>query len=359
MAKKFKAAILGCAGRSNEHLDAYKYVENAEMVAACDLIEPLAEKFCKQYNVRCYSGLNSAEEMIKKEKPDLLHIVTRPELRVPLLTQASELGVPAIIVEKPIAYEARDWKKLCALAKSSKSKIGVNAQFRYHADLTRCREALASGKLGKVLFIESTAGLNICNQGVHMLDWASSLNNESPVTRVFGSASGLAEIASKHPSPTDSTAQLVFANGVYANWTLGTCAPKVSKLYEMPPNRLFHHCRVAAYAERGRVLFEEFGKWEIVSPDGVESFQHPTRDSWKEGNDHAEANFINCMVNWLEDDKKVAPTSFQNMLNQWNTVLGLYASVVYRKPIDIPFDPPDDLFDNLKTALKEAEAGAK
>jgi predicted dehydrogenase len=358
MAKKYKAAILGCAGRSDFHVDAYKYVNDVEMVAACDLIDDLAEKFCTKYNLRCYKGLTSAEEMIKKEKPDLLHIVTRPELRVPLLTLASELGVPAVIVEKPIATESKDWKKLCALAKTTKTKIGVNSQFRYHPDLTRCREVLNSGKLGKILFMEATAGFNICDQGVHVLDWSSSLNGDSPVARVFGGAGGTAEIASKHPSPTDSTAQLTFANGVNAIWTLGSCRPEVKRLFEMKGLVKFGHCRVAAYAERGRILFEEFGKWEIVSPEGTEGGVRATLPELKDYNDRSQANFTNAMIDWLEDDKKIAPTNIGRALEHWNAILGLYASVVYGRPIEIPFVPADNLFDKLKERLKEMDAAA-
>ncbi|MBA7710078.1 hypothetical protein ES703_119008 [subsurface metagenome] len=35
-------------------------------------------------------------------------------------------------------------------------------------------------------------------------------------------------------------------------------------------------------------------------------------------------------------------------------MLGLYASTVFRKPIDIPFDPADDLRERLKEALAGA-----
>ena len=54
------------------------------------------------------------DEMLSKEKPDLLHIVTAPVLRgsnerirYPLMNQTSEHGVPAAIVEKPIAVKAK------------------------------------------------------------------------------------------------------------------------------------------------------------------------------------------------------------------------------------------------------------
>ena len=38
-------------------------------------------------------------------------------------------------------------------------------------------------------------------------------------------------------------------------------------------------------------------------------------------------------------------------IHQWQGVLGLYASALWRKPIDIPFDVPDSLFTDLAKAL--------
>jgi hypothetical protein len=33
-------------------------------------------------------------------------------------------------------------------------------------------------------------------------------------------------------------------------------------------------------------------------------------------------------------------------------VLGLYASVVYHRPVELPCDPPDDLFASLQQILQ-------
>ena len=40
------------------------------------------------------------------------------------------------------------------------------------------------------------------------------------------------------------------------------------------------NCRVAVYCERGRVLYEEFGKWEIVSPEGVSGGRIGSMEEW-------------------------------------------------------------------------------
>jgi predicted dehydrogenase len=258
-----------------------------------------------------------------------------------------QLGVPACLVEKPIAYAARDWKALVALEAKSKTKFGVDAQFRYHPDLSHCRAAIQSGKLGKIRFIDSSAGGTICDQGVHVLDWAMSLNGDVPVVRVFGTASGgEAMTHPRHPSPNTTVAQLVFANGVSAMWNLGDSAPRV-----LDDPAYYKHCRVAAYTERGHTLYEEFGQWEIVAPGGSEQGKVTDMDAWAEGNHKAQANLTNAMFAWLADDARPVPTHLKRALEQWNVVLGLYASTIWRKPVAIPFDPPDDLWEQLAHVL--------
>jgi predicted dehydrogenase len=344
---RYRSVILGCGGRSAAHVRAYQLVDGAEMVACCDKLGEPRERFMAEFGLRGYAD---PVEMIEREKPDLIHLVTRPSTRVEQLTMVSDLGVPACITEKPIATEARDWRALCRLAETTRTKIGVGAQFRYHPDLTRCREALKSGDLGPILFMEATAGLNVCDQGVHVLDWAMSLNDDQPVTRVFGAASGAGQLGGTHPAPESTTAVLTFANGVTGVWTLGTEAPPIHAAFETPHS--YMRCRVAAYCERGRVLFEEFGKWEIVSAARIQTDYNRTTDDWSAGNDQAQANLTKAMFAWLEDDAKAVGTNFARALQQWNAILGLYASATWRRPVAVPFDPPDDLFDQLTAALQ-------
>jgi hypothetical protein len=54
------------------------------------------------------------------------------------------------------------------------------------------------------------------------------------------------------------------------------------------------------------------------------------------------------MFDWLEDDSSVSPTNLKTSLDEWLVILGGYMSTVEARPVDIPFDPPDDLLDRFK-----------
>ena len=325
------------------HALAYKLVTRGELVACCDIDCERLGNFADEFDIKGYSD---AAEMIREEKPDLVQVVTPPHVRVDVMTLVSDAGVPACIVEKPIACQVADWRDLVELEAKSDTKFAINHQFRWQANLMRCREALTSGKLGKVRLVDFSAGMTISGQGTHMLDYAMSLNEDSRAVRVFGAASGDKEMVGHHPGPDTSVGQVLFANGVYGIWNNGHTAPMAGD-----ENMVYQHCRVAAYAERGHVLWEEFRNWEVVSTEGVETGFQGSQEDWNNGNHAAQAALTNAMFDWIENDDRPAGTNLSLGLHQWQVVLALYASALWRKPVELPFDPPADLFAKLKAAL--------
>ncbi|HUU31478.1 MAG TPA: Gfo/Idh/MocA family oxidoreductase [Phycisphaerae bacterium] len=343
----YRVAVIGCGGRSVPHIKAYQHIRRAKVVACCDPDKARREKIATDFGVTPYA---EAAEMIRNEKPDLVHNVTWPSLRVPLMTLMADLGVPAATVEKPIATGVADWRALVELERRAPTRFAVCHQCRWQPHLVKCRQALASGRLGKVLLVDASAGMNISGQGTHILNYAVSLNGESPIVRVFGAASGDQEMKTAHPGPDTTVGLVTFANGVRCLWNNGPTAPVCGD-----PKTIWQHVRVAAYAERGRVLWEEFGRWEIVGPGGLEaSGDYGGTDTWMANNLRAQAAFHEAMFDWIEDDRKVPGTSLAQSLHEWKAVLALYASAVGRRPVELgSFDPPPDLFDRLAKALAE------
>jgi len=139
--KVYRSAIVGCGGRSAWHARAYKLISRGELVACCDIDTERRQSYAKEFGIRPYAD---AFEMIKKEEPDLVHVVTPPNVRFELMRVIDDNGVPACIVEKPIACEVSDWKKLCELEEKTKTKFAVNHQIRWQPNFMRCQEALNS-----------------------------------------------------------------------------------------------------------------------------------------------------------------------------------------------------------------------
>jgi predicted dehydrogenase len=339
----YKAVVVGCGGRAPAHIEAYNSIENAKVIACCAPTprnrEPLAEK----YKIKTYED---AREMIIKEKPDIVHLITWPDLRVELMSLVSDLGVPMCTVEKPIASDVDDWKALKRLEETSDTKFAISHQLRWQPNFVKCRKAVESGRIGDIKILHISAGMNITGQGTHTLNYGMSLNNDSPVVRVFANASGWDTSDVGHPAPSTTEACLVFENGVNALWTSGSISPKCGD-----PDTTYQHVRIAAYAERGSVLFEEFGKWMIADPYGTESGDFGGMDSWHNNNVIAQTGFHKALINWHENNE-LPGTNLKQSLHEWSVVLALYQSALERRIIEMDsFNPPDDLLDRVKSVL--------
>ncbi len=340
---KYRSAIIGCGSRAYAHANAYQQVSQGELVACANRSNVARrEKFAETFQI---TGYTDAEEMLRKEKPDLVHLVTMPDQWRELMPMVSELGVPACLVEKPIACGVEDWHLLCELEAQTATKFGVGKQYRWHPGLIRCREVVQRGELGKIYLLDFSCGMNLSAQGTHIIDWAMSLNSDAPIVRVFGTASGSGSLDSTYPAPDTSSCQVLFENGVYGVWNTGFTSPRV-----IDDDAIHKHCRVAAYCESGHVIFEEFSGWEIFSNGKMEK-RRTSLDEWRKNNDLAQARLTEAMFDWLEDDTRPVETNLKLALHQFNAILGIYVSAIFYKPIDIPFDPPTDLDLQLREIL--------
>ena len=337
---QYKAVVISCAGRGKAHLKAYEMIDNARVAACCDIRQDRRQALTEEFGIPCYGD---AAEMIRAEKPDIVHVATGPTTRVELLGLVSQLGVPLCTVEKPVAVNVPDWRALTEIEKRAKTKFAVCHQFRWQRHLVACQEALAGGALGKVRFLDISAGMNITGQGTHTLNYGMSVIGDPRVTRVFGNIYGWDKRDLTHPAPVASEAYLTFDNGVRGLWTSGPVSPRYGD-----PERVYQHVHVSAYADRGRIEWQEFGKWEIVSPDGERRGTCEDDGGWARNNLVAQAAFHKAMFAWLKDDTAAPGTNLQQSLHECAVVLGLYQSALERRPIEMAeFDPPDDLVERV------------
>ncbi len=345
---KYRSVIIGCGGRAYGHANAYQQISRGELVACANRSDVARrEKFSETFGI---TGYADAEQMLRTEQPDLVHLVAMPDQWRELMPMVSELGVPACIVEKPIACGVEDWRLLGELEKRTATKFGVGKQYRWHPGLISCQKIVQSGELGNIHLLDFSCGMNLSAQGTHIIDWAMSLNNDSPIVRVFGTVSGVESLASTYPAPDASSCQVLFENGVYGFWNTGFTSPRI-----MDDEAIYKHCRVAAYGEKGHVLFEEFGGWEIFSKEKMENHR-TSPDEWRENNDLSQARLTDAMFDWIEDDDCPVGTNLKLALHQFNAILGIYASAISCKPIDIPFDPPIDLDSQLREVLSRSNS---
>ena len=141
-----KAAIVGCGNIAAVHAKSISRLEEAELLAAADIRPERAEKYTEEYGCRAYGSL---EEMLEKERPDVLHICTPHYLHVPMAEYALKRGIHVFCEKPPVVSE----EQLAALERAvaeGPGRAGFCFQNRYNPSVLFIRELLSSGKAGKV-----------------------------------------------------------------------------------------------------------------------------------------------------------------------------------------------------------------
>ena len=346
----YKTAMLGCGGRARGHADAYRLVTRGKLAAICDMNEERLNNFGGDFGIS--SRYTDLDEMLEKEKPDVLHIVTSPvipsseeRLRYPLMKQASDHGVPAAIVEKPVAIEGEDWKQIAGLAEETKTKFVVNTQLNFHPKNLELKKDVAEGRIGEIRFIDASARSRAAEQGGHILQLVSSYIDNSRPMQVLGQIAGSEHLnsAGGHPGPTHAAGQVLYENGVHVSFAFGT--EMAQKASEDPG--IYGHKRVFVVGTKGFVHWR-FSSWERATlEDGYEG--GPL--NYGEQDVVAQANFTEAIFDWLEDENSVHPTHLKQSLIENNLILGMYYSGITNQIIELPFEPPDGLMDALQEKL--------
>lgn len=236
--KKIGYAVLGL-GIGMAHVAAVRESENADLVAVCDINEKrLAKVAALDGSVTLYRDF---EELIADERVDVISICLPSGMHADFAVRAMEAG-KHVLVEKPldITYE-----KAMAIEEArlrTGKKVGVVFQNRYNFNIYPMREAIESGRLGKLVlgtfatkwfrdqsYYDGTGGWrgtwdmdgggSLINQAIHTVDLMCYLMGEvESVTSTMG-------IYNHSIDTEDLTATLVkFKNGATGTFVSTTCA---------------------------------------------------------------------------------------------------------------------------------------
>lgn len=335
-----RAAIIGAGPRAAEHAGAYGRVKRGRLVAACARTLGHAEGFAERFHLE--QAFDDAERMLASVRPDLLHVVTQPGERVELLTLAVEHRVPVVIVEKPIAIEGEDWRRIGELAAAADTRIVVNTQLHFHPRMVALRDDVQSGRIGELRLLDVSAGSTMSDQGVHLVELAHAFTGFAEPTAVFAQVSGAAELDTDQPSPDRVFAAIRFADGTLAHLMTGDTAPVVA-----PSEPFYLQKRIAAYGSEGFAHWTMFGWERFTGPDGYASGTH----DYAQEDEAGQAALTDAAFALLSDPAASHPTRIERSLAEFNVVLGAYQSALRRAPVALPCDPPADLIGSLRRAL--------
>jgi len=151
-------AIIGCGTISQKHINALQNIENAKIVAVCDMNLNLAKSTGEKLHVPSYTDPN---EMAIKEKFDVFDILTPSGNHASIILDLVKYK-KHFIVEKPLALRIDDADQILQVCDENGIKIFVVQQNRYNLPIVKLKEAVAQGRFGKLVL--GTIRLRWCRQ---------------------------------------------------------------------------------------------------------------------------------------------------------------------------------------------------
>lgn len=337
-----KSVIIGVSGgRARGLAEAYRHVTRARLVAVSSRQRDKLEAFGAAFDVP--ARYTDYREMFEQEKPDLVHVNTPPSVRLEIFEAAEKAGVPGVLVEKPLAIQGEDFLAIQAFSRSAHVKIAVNHQLHFHPGRSMLQQQVRDGAIGKLRFIEASAGMNLAYQGTHALQAISAFNPDAVPIDVFGQVSGtqgLQETPKHHYAPDQCTAAINYDNGLSALLRCGGLAPRV---VDGPVNV---HKRIAVYGDKGFLYWTMHG-WESRTDGKYACGSHV----YAEEDILGQAAMTEAMIDWIEHDGAIHPLNIGSALSDFSVILGIYESALSRAVVKLPSKPPSGLVKKLRGAL--------
>lgn len=200
--KKLKVAVIGVGNISNCHIQAYKKLENAEIVAFCDINEKVLKSQGEKYGVTAL--FSSVSEMLDK-MPDIqaVSVCTWNSAHAPCAIEALKRGVN-VLLEKPMALSADEAKKIAEASEKSGAKLMIGFVRRYGNDCEIVKDFVKNGDLGEIYYAKATylrrdgnpggwfgdksrsGGGPLIDLGVHVIDLVRYIMGNPKAVSVYG-----------------------------------------------------------------------------------------------------------------------------------------------------------------------------
>jgi predicted dehydrogenase len=159
-------AIVGCGKIADGHIEEIQKLGCARVLAVCDLEPILAEQLAFRYSVP--HKYTDFDRMLSEHRLDVIHIATPPHSHLVLAQKAAEAGCH-VFLEKPLALNATDGRRLIQCLQQTARKLTINYWYNFETPALALKEFVAEGNLGDPIHIESYYGYDLTGGFGHAL----------------------------------------------------------------------------------------------------------------------------------------------------------------------------------------------
>ncbi len=163
--RRLRIAFIGAGGIAGVHMRCFTEMDDVEMVAMSDVSEAALERRSEEFGIaHCFADY---ESMLGDVRPDAVSVCTPNGLHAPAAIAALSAGAH-VIVEKPLAMNAREGTAMLDAARNHRRKLVIGFQQRFDPRAQFIKKAVDSGRLGRILFarLQALRRRGIPNWGV-------------------------------------------------------------------------------------------------------------------------------------------------------------------------------------------------
>lgn len=345
--REYGFGIVGCGAIGPIHADAIAITDRAKLVAACDIVAERADEVAGKHGARAYGDYS---EMLKDPKVDIVSVCTPSGMH-------SEMGIEAarakkhVLTEKPIDITLSATDALVDACGKEGVKLGVIFQHRYDEGAVEIKDAIESGRFGKLLLCDAyvkwyrkqsyyddapwhgtysmDGGGAIINQSIHFIDLLRWLAGD-----VKSVQAKMATVGHKIETEDLGVAILEYANGALGVIEGSTAIyPGLSE-------------KVEIHGEKGTAVLEgaQVTSWQLEGEEQRKTgpLEEPT---WKSGAADPKnvaiaghAAHMADMMDAIDSDRNPAITGEEGRA-ALEIVLAIYESGKTGKRVSLPLGP--------------------
>ena len=283
----YRVGVIGCRGIGIRHGNGVMGIENAEIVAGCDIVDEQLRDFDERYgatntNLVLYKDF---QEMLEKAELDILTVATGDNAHTNLVVGAAEAGVKAIFCEKPLAVSVEAADRMVEACEKNNVILTVDHTRHWMPVWHRSHELIHKegviGEVGTVIATHTGPRAMLFRNGTHILDavywFAGNAKPEWIVAEVETGYEDYSEYRGDggHDPDTEPSANayIHFANGVRGNYIGEKKTQGGVRLQVMGSEGRLH------IGDDGGAQLEKDGEWSKVDVpewevEGIEAGVH-------------------------------------------------------------------------------------
>lgn len=154
-----KVALVGCGKTAEMHVSGIQRAATmAQLVAVCDIEPLMAEQLALRHHIP--NHYIDFDELLTRERPDVVHIVTPPQSHLPLAIKALSFGAH-LVLEKPLGMDLSETRRIISAAEDRSRKLTVAYTYYFDPAARMLRQLVREGVMGEATHLESFFGYDL------------------------------------------------------------------------------------------------------------------------------------------------------------------------------------------------------